>query len=200
MLRACTNSRKPIARSTRRPRPRASTSTRSSTIRGRLRTMPALARIETRIETAVTELRHDMNEDHAKLLKQVDAKQMTEARGDAGASRRPTRPVQPEDRRDPRRHAEAGLRQYGDSDRSPAPGDDHFGHRHHPRGGGRICFRAPRLQWHHATGAAVARRHPRGRGGPLRQDHHGLDPGRDRRTRRRLQSHDRAAASQRAHP
>ncbi|MBR0783224.1 adenylate/guanylate cyclase domain-containing protein [Bradyrhizobium iriomotense] len=41
----------------------------------------ALARIETRIETAVSELRRDMNEDHAKLLKQVDAKQMAEARG-----------------------------------------------------------------------------------------------------------------------
>ncbi|OAF02383.1 adenylate cyclase [Bradyrhizobium centrolobii] len=40
----------------------------------------ALARIETRIETAVTELRRDMNEDHAKLLKQVDAKQAAEAR------------------------------------------------------------------------------------------------------------------------
>ncbi|UPT83452.1 HAMP domain-containing protein [Bradyrhizobium barranii subsp. apii] len=40
-----------------------------------------LARIETRIETALTELRHDMNEDHAKLLKQVEGKQMTEARG-----------------------------------------------------------------------------------------------------------------------
>ncbi|OAF15036.1 adenylate/guanylate cyclase domain-containing protein [Bradyrhizobium neotropicale] len=39
-----------------------------------------LARIETRIETAVTELRRDMNEDHAKLLKQVDAKQAAEAR------------------------------------------------------------------------------------------------------------------------
>jgi class 3 adenylate cyclase len=41
----------------------------------------ALARIETRIETAVAELRRDLNEDHAKLLKQVDGKQMTEARG-----------------------------------------------------------------------------------------------------------------------
>lgn len=41
----------------------------------------ALARIETRIETAVTELRRDQNEDHAKLLRQVDAKQMVEARG-----------------------------------------------------------------------------------------------------------------------
>ncbi|SFH74741.1 adenylate/guanylate cyclase domain-containing protein [Bradyrhizobium sp. cf659] len=41
----------------------------------------ALARIEIRIETAVSELRRDMNEDHAKLLKQVDAKQMPEARG-----------------------------------------------------------------------------------------------------------------------
>ncbi|KJC37324.1 adenylate cyclase [Bradyrhizobium sp. LTSP849] len=41
----------------------------------------ALARIETRIETAVTELRRDQNEDHAKLLKQIDAKQMAEARG-----------------------------------------------------------------------------------------------------------------------
>lgn len=40
-----------------------------------------LARIETRIETAVSELRHDMNEDHAKLLKQVDARQMDDARG-----------------------------------------------------------------------------------------------------------------------
>jgi len=40
-----------------------------------------LARIETRIETTLTELRQGMNEDHAKLLKQVDAKQMTEARG-----------------------------------------------------------------------------------------------------------------------
>lgn len=40
----------------------------------------ALARIEIRIETAVTELRRDLNEDHAKLLKQVDAKQMAEAR------------------------------------------------------------------------------------------------------------------------
>lgn len=41
----------------------------------------ALARIELRIETAVTELRRDLNEDHAKLLKQVDARQMAEARG-----------------------------------------------------------------------------------------------------------------------
>ncbi|WFU20961.1 adenylate/guanylate cyclase domain-containing protein [Bradyrhizobium sp. CB1717] len=41
----------------------------------------ALARIEIRIETAVTELRRDLNEDHAKLLQQVDAKQMVEARG-----------------------------------------------------------------------------------------------------------------------
>ena len=41
----------------------------------------ALARIDTRIETAVTELRRDINVDHAKLLKQVDAKQMAEARG-----------------------------------------------------------------------------------------------------------------------
>ncbi|UVO40158.1 HAMP domain-containing protein [Bradyrhizobium arachidis] len=40
-----------------------------------------LARIDTRIDTAVTELRRDMNADHAKLLKQVDAKQMAEARG-----------------------------------------------------------------------------------------------------------------------
>ncbi|PPQ20490.1 adenylate/guanylate cyclase domain-containing protein [Bradyrhizobium sp. AC87j1] len=40
-----------------------------------------LARIETRIETALTELRQAMNEDHAKLLKQVDDKQMTEVRG-----------------------------------------------------------------------------------------------------------------------
>ncbi|MGY3233613.1 MULTISPECIES: adenylate/guanylate cyclase domain-containing protein [unclassified Bradyrhizobium] len=41
----------------------------------------ALARIDTRIETAVTELRLGMNEDHAKLLKQIDARQMPEARG-----------------------------------------------------------------------------------------------------------------------
>ncbi|UQD69015.1 HAMP domain-containing protein [Bradyrhizobium japonicum] len=41
----------------------------------------ALARIDTRIETAVTELRQGMNEAHAKLLKQIDAKQMPEARG-----------------------------------------------------------------------------------------------------------------------
>ncbi|RZM99485.1 adenylate/guanylate cyclase domain-containing protein [Bradyrhizobium genosp. SA-3] len=41
----------------------------------------ALARIELRIETAVTELRRDLTEDHAKLVKQVDARQMAEARG-----------------------------------------------------------------------------------------------------------------------
>lgn len=40
----------------------------------------ALARIEARIETSVAELRRDMNEDHARLLKQVDAKQIAEAR------------------------------------------------------------------------------------------------------------------------
>ena len=40
-----------------------------------------LARIETRIETVLTELRQGMNENHARLLKQVDAKEMTEARG-----------------------------------------------------------------------------------------------------------------------
>lgn len=40
-----------------------------------------LARIDTRIETAVSELRLGMNEDHAKLLKQIDTKQMAEARG-----------------------------------------------------------------------------------------------------------------------
>jgi adenylate cyclase len=41
----------------------------------------ALARIDTRIETAVSELRRAMTEDHAKLLKQIDAKQMADARG-----------------------------------------------------------------------------------------------------------------------
>ena len=41
----------------------------------------ALARIDTRIETAVSELRQGMSEAHAKLLKQIDAKQMPEARG-----------------------------------------------------------------------------------------------------------------------
>ncbi|MBB4367414.1 adenylate cyclase [Bradyrhizobium sp. cir1] len=40
----------------------------------------ALARIEIRIEAAVSELRRDQSEDHAKLLKQIDAKQMAEAR------------------------------------------------------------------------------------------------------------------------
>jgi len=40
-----------------------------------------LARIETRIETALTELRQAMNADHARLLQQIDGKQMTEARG-----------------------------------------------------------------------------------------------------------------------
>ncbi|MHC4045882.1 adenylate/guanylate cyclase domain-containing protein [Bradyrhizobium sp. 23AC] len=40
----------------------------------------ALARIETRIETAVGELRRDQKESHAKLLSQVDAQQMAEAR------------------------------------------------------------------------------------------------------------------------
>ncbi|MFK4507370.1 HAMP domain-containing protein [Bradyrhizobium daqingense] len=40
----------------------------------------ALARIELRIETAVTELRRDLNEEHGKLVKQVDAKQMEQAR------------------------------------------------------------------------------------------------------------------------
>ncbi|MBR0848345.1 HAMP domain-containing protein [Bradyrhizobium diazoefficiens] len=41
----------------------------------------ALARIDTRIETAVSELRSGMNEDHARLLKQIEAKEMAEARG-----------------------------------------------------------------------------------------------------------------------
>ncbi|MGX4771647.1 adenylate/guanylate cyclase domain-containing protein [Bradyrhizobium guangdongense] len=40
----------------------------------------ALARIEIRIETAVTDLRRDLDQDRATLLKQVDAKQMAEAR------------------------------------------------------------------------------------------------------------------------
>ncbi|MGY8638022.1 adenylate/guanylate cyclase domain-containing protein [Bradyrhizobium sp. 14AA] len=40
----------------------------------------ALARIEIRIENAITELRRDQDEDHARLLKQIDAKQMVEAR------------------------------------------------------------------------------------------------------------------------
>jgi adenylate cyclase len=40
----------------------------------------ALARIDTRIETAVSEMRRDTNADHAKLLKQVDGKQMADAR------------------------------------------------------------------------------------------------------------------------
>ncbi|MBR1365439.1 adenylate/guanylate cyclase domain-containing protein [Bradyrhizobium ottawaense] len=40
----------------------------------------ALARIETRIETAVGELRRDQKESHAKLLNQIDAQQMAEAR------------------------------------------------------------------------------------------------------------------------
>lgn len=41
----------------------------------------ALGRIDSRIETAVTELRRDLSEGHVKLLKQVEAKQMSEARG-----------------------------------------------------------------------------------------------------------------------
>ncbi|MBB4259647.1 MULTISPECIES: adenylate/guanylate cyclase domain-containing protein [unclassified Bradyrhizobium] len=41
----------------------------------------ALARIETRIETAVGELRRDQKESHARLLNQIDAQQMAEARG-----------------------------------------------------------------------------------------------------------------------
>ncbi|WP_441236403.1 adenylate/guanylate cyclase domain-containing protein [Bradyrhizobium sp. 930_D9_N1_4] len=41
----------------------------------------ALARIDTRIETAVSELRRGMNEAHARLLKQIEGKQMAEARG-----------------------------------------------------------------------------------------------------------------------
>jgi adenylate cyclase len=40
----------------------------------------ALARIETRIETAVTELRWELEDEHARLLKQIDAKQIPEAR------------------------------------------------------------------------------------------------------------------------
>ncbi|MDA9437440.1 adenylate/guanylate cyclase domain-containing protein [Bradyrhizobium sp. CCBAU 51627] len=40
----------------------------------------ALARIEIRIETAVTDLRRDLDQDRTTLLKQVDAKQMAEAR------------------------------------------------------------------------------------------------------------------------
>ncbi|MBW7968731.1 adenylate/guanylate cyclase domain-containing protein [Bradyrhizobium sp. BR 10289] len=41
----------------------------------------ALARIDVRIETAVSELRQGMSEEHAKLLKQIDARQMADARG-----------------------------------------------------------------------------------------------------------------------
>jgi adenylate cyclase len=41
----------------------------------------ALARIETRIETALIELRHEMDVAHKKLLEEVNAQQMTEARG-----------------------------------------------------------------------------------------------------------------------
>jgi adenylate cyclase len=40
----------------------------------------ALARIEIRIETAIAELRRDQEDDHARLLKQIDAKEMGEAR------------------------------------------------------------------------------------------------------------------------
>lgn len=41
----------------------------------------ALARIDVRIETAVSELRQGMKEDHARLLSQIDARQLAEARG-----------------------------------------------------------------------------------------------------------------------
>ncbi|WFU85065.1 adenylate/guanylate cyclase domain-containing protein [Bradyrhizobium sp. CIAT3101] len=41
----------------------------------------ALARIETRIETALIELRHEMDAAHKKLLEEVNARQMPEARG-----------------------------------------------------------------------------------------------------------------------
>ena len=41
----------------------------------------ALARIDVRIESAVAELRRDLDEGNAKLLKQVEAKDMAEARG-----------------------------------------------------------------------------------------------------------------------
>lgn len=41
----------------------------------------ALARLDVRIESAVTELRRDLDEGSAKLLKQVEAKDMAEARG-----------------------------------------------------------------------------------------------------------------------
>ncbi|MBR0993753.1 HAMP domain-containing protein [Bradyrhizobium japonicum] len=41
----------------------------------------ALARIDVRIETAVTELRRDLDKGNARLLKQVEARDMVEARG-----------------------------------------------------------------------------------------------------------------------
>jgi adenylate cyclase len=41
----------------------------------------ALARLDVRIESAVTELRRDLDQGNAKLLKQVEAKDMAEARG-----------------------------------------------------------------------------------------------------------------------
>lgn len=41
----------------------------------------ALGRMDSRIETAVSELRRDLSESREKLLKQVEAKQMSEARG-----------------------------------------------------------------------------------------------------------------------
>ena len=41
----------------------------------------ALARIDARIETAVSDLRQGMNAEHARLLEQIDAKQMPEVRG-----------------------------------------------------------------------------------------------------------------------
>ncbi|WP_128925897.1 adenylate/guanylate cyclase domain-containing protein [Bradyrhizobium guangxiense] len=41
----------------------------------------ALARLDVRIESAVTELRRDLDQGNAKLLKQVEAKDMVEARG-----------------------------------------------------------------------------------------------------------------------
>ena len=61
----------------------------------------ALARIDSRIETAVSDLSRHLNDETAQLFARLDARDLPEVSAFASAGRQPSRRVQPEDRRDP---------------------------------------------------------------------------------------------------
>ena len=135
----------------------------------------ALGRLDDRIDTAVNDLRTRLNEQNARLLQQLDARDFDEAKktlSRADALREEFNRKIDVIRADMLKQVNASAVTVISQQRQAiwisaiVTGN---------RGGTRICVRDDGRQRHHATRAAAARGHARGRGRPPRSIHHGDD-------------------------